>query len=73
MAPPSRSSAASWGDARRPLSAPTTRSRPFDPAAAWRNCLFAYFHYLPCRCGCSQGFRAETERASRTFVHEMVA
>ena len=52
------------GDARRPLSALAARSTPFDPAAAWRNRLFAPLHDSLCGCCCSQGKgRRRRERA----------
>ena len=63
-APSSRSPAASWAtpDARSPPLA--ARSRPVEPAAARRNCLFAPLHDSLCGCCCLQGKgRRRRERA----------
>ena len=59
------------GDALHPLFTPAARNRPFDPAAAWRNCLFASSHDLLYRCGCSQGKGRRQRQRARPFVHEI--
>ena len=52
---------------RAPLPAfprPSARSRPFDPAAVRKSCLFAPLHDSLCGCCCSQGKgRRRRERA----------